>query len=342
MSVKTALLLLNLGGPKTVSEVEPYLVRMFSDKTFINIPFNLGPTIARMRARKSVNAQYEKIGGSPLSKWTDVQGQQMVEMLDRISPSTAPHKFYPCFRYSSPMAGDVRESLLKDKPERVVAFTQYPHYSCATTGNSLRDLIDNAGLDNFSVISKYATHPLYIQAWVDLIKSQLTKFKDPSKVQIVFTAHSIPAFVAWRGDLYPIEISSTVSQVMQSFESHHYNLFWQSKVGLQEWLKPSTQQGLLSLGSKGIKDVLLVPIAFMQDHLETLYELDLEYVKEANSKGMNVIRCPAPNDFPQFIHAMSSIVMEHLHNGRHSLIPRCVNCPHPDVCKTLDKVNKVK
>lgn len=338
MSVKTALLLLNLGGPKTVSEVEPYLVRMFSDKTFINIPFNLGPTIARMRARKSVNAQYEKIGGSPLAKWTDIQGKLLVNLLDKNNPSTAPHKFYPCFRYSSPMVNEVKEELIRDKPERIVAFTQYPQYSCATTGNSLRDLLDNVEMKNFSVISKYATHPRYIKAWVELIKTQLSKFNDPSKVQIVFTAHSIPAFVAWRGDLYPIEISSTVNTVMQSFENLPHHLFWQSKVGLQEWLKPNTQQGLLKLASQGIKDVLLVPIAFMQDHLETLYELDLEYVKEANAKGMNVIRCPAPNDYPEFIQAMSSIVTEHLNEGRHCLVPRCVNCPHPENCKTLDRL----
>jgi ferrochelatase len=340
MSVKTALLLLNLGGPKTVAEVEPYLVRMFSDRTFINIPFNLGPKIAKIRARRSVAAQYEKIGGSPLSKWTNIQGSSLVSLLDEISPSTAPHKFYPCFRYSSPMISEVTEEIMKDNPSRIVAFTQYPHYSCATTGNSIRDVLDNSNFKNITAITKYATHPDYVSAWIDLVSSQLKRFEDPSKVNIVFTAHSIPASVAWRGDLYPIEISSTVSSVMQSFPNLPYHLFWQSKVGFQEWLKPNTQKGLLTLGEKGIKDVLLVPIAFMQDHLETLYELDLEYVHEANSKGMNVIRCPAPNDHPSFIKAMAKIVQEHLSTGVHSLIPRCVGCPHPEHCKSLDKLQK--
>jgi ferrochelatase len=125
---------------------------------------------------------------------------------------------------------------------------------------------------------------------------------------------------------------------MQSFNNTPYHLFWQSKVGFQEWLKPNTRSGLLSLSEKGIKDVLLVPIAFMQDHLETLYELDLEYVKEANHKGMNVIRCPAPNDDAFFIKAMATIVKEHLESNKHSLVPRCVNCPHPSHCKSLDKL----
>ncbi|OMJ72251.1 hypothetical protein SteCoe_29361 [Stentor coeruleus] len=339
MSVRTALLLMNLGGPKTAAEVEGFLVRMFSDRTFINIPFGLGPRIARYRAKKAVISQYEKIGGSPLSTWTDIQGSKLVKILDEISPGTAPHKFYPCFRYSYPLIQDVKSSLETDKPQKIIAFTQYPHYSCATTGNSLRDVIDNLPSEKISAITKYATHPLFIKAWVDLIKEQLKKFENPENVTIAFTAHSIPASVMWRGDLYPIEISSTVSAVMQSFSKHRYHLFWQSKVGLQQWLKPSTKEGLLKLGKNGENNVLLVPIAFMQDHLETLYELDLEYVKEANGHGMNVVRCPAPNDNNGFIEAMAGIVKEHLENGFHSLVPRCVNCPIPEHCKSLDKLS---
>ena len=326
---------MNLGGPKTPADVEPFLVRMFSDPTFINIPFNLGPSIARYRARKSVVHQYEKIGGSPLSKWTEIQGKLLVDLLDKQSPSTAPHKFYPCFRYSSPLTEEAVAEMLHDKPEKIVAFTQYPHYSCATTGNSLRELLLHLPATRFSAITKYAIHPLYVKAWVELIRQQLQGFERPGKVAIVFTAHSIPAVVAWRGDLYPLEIGATVSSVMQSFENS-YHLFWQSKVGFQQWLKPGTNEGLKNLSEKGISDVLLVPIAFMQDHLETLYELDLEYVKEAKHRGMNIIRCPAPNDFPHFITAMAGIVQEHLEEKKHSLVPRCVNCPNPEHCKSLD------
>lgn len=335
MSVRTAILMLNLGGPRTTADVEPFLVNMFSDRTFINIPFNLGPSIARYRARKSVIQQYEKIGGSPLSKWTDIQGHKLVETLDKVSPHTAPHKFYPCFRYSSPMTEETVANVLSDNPSKIIAFTQYPHYSCATTGNSLRELLKFLPQEKFSVISKYATHSLYVKAWTELIKTQLEKFENPEKVCIVFTAHSIPAFVAWRGDLYSIEIGGTVSAVMQEFQNP-YHLFWQSKVGFQQWLQPATGKALKKLGDTGVKNVLLVPIAFMQDHLETLYELDLEYVKEANSHGMNVIRCPAPNDSPHFIKAMAGIVQEHIDLGKHSLVPRCVGCPTPAECKVLN------
>jgi protoporphyrin/coproporphyrin ferrochelatase len=339
MSVRTALLMMNLGGPKTPADVEPFLVNMFSDRTFINIPFNLGPHIARYRARKSVRQQYEKIGGSPLSKWTEIQGEQITQILDSISPSTAPHKFYPCFRYCSPLSQEAIAQAQNDKAERIVAFTQYPHYSCATTGNSLRELLLTPNIRNLSAITKYATHPAYISAWTQLIKSQLQKFDNPNDVSIVFTAHSVPKIVVWRGDIYTIEIGSTVSSIMLSFNNPYY-LFWQSKVGFQEWMQPSTGKALVSLGDKGVKNVLLVPIAFMQDHLETLYELDIEYVVEAQHKGMNVVRCPAPNDDPGFMKALALIVKEHLESGSHSLIPKCVNCPIPNHCKSLDILKK--
>jgi protoporphyrin/coproporphyrin ferrochelatase len=334
--------MLNLGGPKTTADVEPFLVRMFSDRSFINIPFNLGPRIAKIRARRSVVNQYAKIGGSPLSKWTDLQGEKLVSLLDQLSPQTAPHKFYPCFRYSSPLISEVKTQLLADSPARIVAFTQYPHYSCATTGNSLRDVLDHLSLPNITAITKYATHPQYVAAWTELIRAQLAKFEDPNSTEIVFTAHSIPASVVWRGDAYAFEIGSTVNTIMQNFEGMKHHLFWQSKVGFQEWLKPNTRDGLLKLGEKGIKNVLLVPIAFMQEHLETLFELDLEYVREAKEKGMNVIRCPAPNDNSGFISAMACIVKEHLEQGKHGVVLRCVNCPIPELCKTLDKLDKKK
>mgnify|MGYP001070828934 FL=1 len=325
--------MMNLGGPATPAEVAPFLIRMFSDKSFIPIPFNLGPKIARLRA-KSVSKQYEAIGGSPLSKWTDIQGSKMVELLDQMSPETAPHKFYPCFRYSSPLTEEACQEVVKDNVERLVAFTQYPQYSCSTTGNSLRELNEHKPDMKISAISRWSYHPAFINAWVSMINEKLKEFEDPSKVNLVFTAHSIPAYVAWRGDRYPYEIGATVSNIMNHFNNPHY-LFWQSKVGFQQWLEPPTDKGLFKLGERGEKDVLLIPVAFIQDHLETLFELDLEYVVQANEKGMNVKRCPAPNDHPEFINALAQVVKEHLHEGKHSYIPRCVNCALPDKCSLL-------
>ena len=337
MPVKTAILMINLGGPKTPELVKPFLVRMFSDTTFIRIPFGLGPHIAKLRADKSVRKQYETIGGSPLEQWTHTQGRLMVEQLDARSPATAPHKIYPCFRYCSPDSEEACQSVAEDSPERIVAFTQYPQYSCATTGNSLRELTQFLPQNTpVSVISRWSTHPAYIQAWATIIGEQLQSFSDPSKVAVVFTAHSVPAKVVWEGDIYAYEIAATVSNVMQQF-NNRYHLFWQSKVGFQQWLAPGTDRGLTELGKQGVRDVLLVPIAFTQEHLETLFELDHEYVPAANKAGMNVKRCPAPNDHPQFIDAMTQVVMENLHEGKHSYIPRCVHCPFPEECQKLGR-----
>ncbi|CAG9332640.1 unnamed protein product [Blepharisma stoltei] len=339
MTVKTGILLMNLGGPTTLAEVEPFLVRMFSDKSFIPIPFNLGPKIARIRARTSVQKQYSAIGFSPLSKWTNIQGQQLVSILDKTLPESAPHKFYKCFRYSSPLTDEAISELKNDKVKQVIAFTQYPHYSCATTGNALREVLNHVSPDmELSTISRWGDHPAFINFWVETIKSHLASFANPEKVVLAFTAHSIPAKVAWSGDRYPIEISTSVNLISSYFgnESH---LFWQSKVGFQQWLEPNTHKALLSLGEQGKKDVLIIPIAFTQDHLETLYELDKLYIEECNGKGMNVKRTPGPNDNPLFISALATIVKEHILHKKHSKIPRCAHCKHPEVCKSLDRFN---
>jgi ferrochelatase len=334
MRVKTGVFMINLGGPATPKDVEPFLVRMFSDTTFIQIPFGIGPRIARLRAKR-VRKQYEEIGGSPLAVWTDKQGSDMVKKLDLISPQTAPHKFYKCFRYSNPLSEEACQEALADGAEHVVAFTQYPHYSCATTGNSLRELHKHVGNLQMSVISKWATHPAYIAAWNELIHNELKQTSDPSNTPIIFTAHSIPAVVMWRGDMYPFEIGSTVNSIMSSLPNPHF-ISWQSKVGFQTWLQPNTPDSLKKLSEKGYKEAILVPIAFTSEHLETLFELDLEYVKQAAEMGLKIRRCPAPNDSPLFTDALANIVKQHLDNKFNPWIPRCLMCPFPNDCKNLD------
>ncbi|CAF5190720.1 unnamed protein product [Rotaria magnacalcarata] len=137
--VNTGIILLNMGGPETVNDVYDFLNRLFSDKDLIPLPMQkkLGPWIARRRT-PSIQEQYAKIGGgSPIKMWTDKQGQGMVKLLDQMSPSTAPHKYYIGFRYVKPLTEMALDEIEKDRPKRVIAFTQYPQYSCSTTGSSL-------------------------------------------------------------------------------------------------------------------------------------------------------------------------------------------------------------
>ena len=171
----TAVVMLNLGGPATLDAVEPFLLELFSDREIIHLPLQslLGPFIAKRRAPK-VRARYAQIGGgSPILRWTQLQGQGMVERLDRLCPETAPHKAYIAFRYARPSSCDALAQMKADGVQRAVAFTQYPQYSISTTGSSLNELWRaqrRAGLERafqWSVLDRWPTHPGFIAALTD-------------------------------------------------------------------------------------------------------------------------------------------------------------------------------
>ena len=168
----TGIVLLNLGGPETTEDVGPFLLELFADREIIQLPFQsvLGPFIAKRRT-KGVQELYEGIGGgSPILHWTRVQGQGMIERLDRLSPETAPHRFYVAFRYIHPTSEDALRQMKEDGIERAVAFTQYQQFSCATTGSSLNELwraasrLGMARDFEWSVIDRWGTHPGFIDA----------------------------------------------------------------------------------------------------------------------------------------------------------------------------------
>ncbi|CAF1504170.1 unnamed protein product [Rotaria sp. Silwood1] len=225
--VNTGILLLNMGGPETTDVVFDFLNRLFSDKDIIPLPAQqtLGPLIARRRT-PSIQEQYAKIGGgSPIKMWTEKQGQGMVKLLDQICPSTAPHKYYIGFRYVKPLTEMALDEIEKDRPQRIIAFTQYPQYSCSTTGSSLNAIAryyaakkkkiklekdnkifnTNESINSqtfndlkWSVIDRWQTHSGFIQAFVENIRNELNKFPDNVRndVVILFSAHSLPMSVS--------------------------------------------------------------------------------------------------------------------------------------------------
>ena len=341
MASKTAVVMLNLGGPRKAEEVKDFLVRMFSDRTFITLPSGVGPMIAKLRS-KAKQKEYEAIGYSPLVYWNDLQGSAMTQVLNSSLPQFAPFQHYLAFRYSEPLAGKAIKRALDDGAERLILFTQYPHYSCVSTGNSLIDAISAVPEEHtskVSVIQSWATHPSYIAAWKQIIQEELGKFEGGGQdVQLVFSAHSIPSVVAWTGDMYPYEIGSTVAAIMQSF-SNPYSLTWQSKVGFQTWFQPATHKSLLTLAQQGVKKVLLIPIAFTSDHIETLYELDREVVPEVRKAGMTgLVRCAAPNAHPAFTKALADIVTDHVHGKPKRSLHQCVHCRFPEECSKLRRI----
>uniref|UniRef100_A0A4W5LXX2 Ferrochelatase n=1 Tax=Hucho hucho TaxID=62062 RepID=A0A4W5LXX2_9TELE len=285
---KTGILMMNMGGPEKLDDVHDFLLRLFSDTDLMKLPVQnrLGPFIARRRTPK-IQEQYSRIGGgSPIKAWTTMQGEGMVKLLDEMCPETAPHKFYIGFRYVHPLTEEAIEEMEKDGVERAVAFTQYPQYSCSTTGSSLNAIYRyySSRADRpkmrWSVIDRWPTHPLLVECFSQHVLNELQKFPPEKRddVVILFSAHSLPLSVVNRGDPYPQEVGATVQRVMERLQHcNPYRLVWQSRVGPMPWLGPQTDDVIKGLCERGKKNLLLVPIAFTSDHIETLHELDIEY-----------------------------------------------------------------
>ncbi|RNA39910.1 mitochondrial [Brachionus plicatilis] len=356
---KTGILMLNLGGPENTNQVYDFLFRLFSDKDLIPLPAQkfLAPFIAKRRTPK-IQDQYKQIGGgSPIKKWTELQGEEMIKILDEISPETAPHKFYVGFRYADPLTEEAISKMEADGIEKAVAFTQYPQYSCSTTGSSLNAIyryykgLNKAPQMKWTTIDRWATHPGLVDAFAQNIRKELEKFPEDVRddVVIMFSAHSLPMTVVNRGDTYPAEVASTVNRVMEKLNfSNSYRLVWQSKVGPQEWLGPQTDESIEGFAKNKRLNLLLVPIAFTSDHIETLFELDLEYMDELAKKvGIkNIRRCESLNDNPIFLRALADIVKSHLISDEmcsKQLTLRCPKCIN-DVCgpmRVFFKTNKL-
>jgi len=342
--IKTGIVMLNLGGPATLDAVEPFLLELFADREIIQLPLQgwLGPFIARRRT-PSVQKLYAAIGGgSPIRRYTEAQGQGMVQRLDRLSPATAPHGFYVAFRYAAPKSEDALRAMQADGVERAVAFTQYPQFSCATTGSSLNELwraADRLGLRDafqWSIIDRWPVHDGFIAAMAETVREGLLGFPtaDRDKVVLLFSAHSLPLSIVNRGDPYPQEIGASVHRVMERLGfSHPYLLAYQSEVGPVKWLGPSTERVIRLLGGRGHKHVLVVPIAFTSDHIETLSELDREYGHLAEQVGITAYRrTPALNLRPDFLDALADIAHRHLAAGRPfgpQYPLRCPGCANP-------------
>jgi ferrochelatase len=212
---------MNMGGPATTDEVGPFLSRLFADGDLIplgRLQNYLGPLISRRRTPK-IKQQYAAIGGgSPIRKWSEYQSAEMCKRLDRISPATAPHKPYVAFRYADPLTEEMYARLLADgfgngKGGRAVAFTQYPQYSCSTTGSSLNELWkwrnklegkgDVPGAIQWSVIDRWPVHPGLVDAIAENVEKTLLTYPEERRKDVVllFSAHSLPMSVVNRGEL---------------------------------------------------------------------------------------------------------------------------------------------
>jgi len=351
----TAMVFMNMGGPSTTDEVGSFLSRLFADGDLIPLgrfQNYLGPLISARRTPKIVK-QYAAIGGgSPIRKWSEYQAAEMCKLLDKMSPETAPHKPYVAFRYADPLTEEMYNKLLEDgfgngKGGRAVAFTQYPQYSCSTTGSSLNELwkwrlrlegkatgevpggAANDGTISWSVIDRWPVHPGLTDAIALNIEDQLASFPEEKRKEVVllFSAHSLPMDVVNRGDPYPAEVAATVYAVMQRLKfSNPYRLVWQSQVGPKAWLGAQTSDTVENYIKKGQTDMILIPVAFTSDHIETLFELDKEVIGESGHEK-TIKRSESLNGSPVFIQALADIAKEHLDSGIACSTQMGLRCP---------------
>ncbi|ODV89802.1 hypothetical protein CANCADRAFT_144273 [Tortispora caseinolytica NRRL Y-17796] len=323
----TALVLLNMGGPSSTKEVYSFLYNLFADETLIPLKQSLFPFLPKFIARRRtpmIQKQYEEIGGgSPIRRWNEFQASKACELLDDISPETAPHKPYIMFRYADPLTQDTLAQMLKDGVTRAVALSMYPQYSESTVGSSLSLLAseskkqDPNGTIKWSAIDRWPTHKGLTTAFAKLIREKLTEYPEEVRDQVIimFSAHSLPMSVVNRGDPYPAEVAATVSQVMSELNySNPYRLTWQSQVGPAPWLGAQTAKAVDGYLEQGYKNIMLVPIAFTSDHIETLYELDKEIIGTKNEPGLK--RAQSLNGDPDFIKGMADLVAEHLKSNQ--------------------------
>ncbi len=312
MSDKTAVLLLQMGGPDSLESVAPFLYNLFSDRDIIKIgPAFLQPFIARMivkrRAPKSAE-NYRQIGGSsPLRKLTEEQAAALEAALG---------DGYCCrvaMRYWHPFANEALAQLKREGVRKIIALSLYPHFSRATSGSSFNDLeraVKASGV-SFQVVPvrQFYNHPLYITALAERIEAGLAGFGDRSKVQIFFSAHSLPQSFIDEGDPYLDQITETVRLTMEHFGDVAHHLAFQSRAGPVKWLEPSTGDKLKELAAKGHRQVLMVPLSFVSDHIETLHEIDIEYREEAHSLGIpDFRRMESLNSSPTFIACLADLV----------------------------------
>lgn len=318
-SQPTALVLLNMGGPDSLQAVEPFLYNLFADRELINLPAGallqkpFARLISHFRA-KHVRRNYRAIGGkSPLRDWTE---KQAAGIAAKLGPAFRP---FVVMRYWEPRAENVLRQMAAEGIERAVVLSMYPHYTGATTGSSLNDFRRAAEAVHprleYSVIEQWYDWPGYLDALAARVQEGLDTFHElmRDQVQILFSAHALPQKFIDRGDPYLDHVMATVRGVMERVGDRAWHVGFQSRSGPVQWMEPETTAVIDRLVAEGHDTLLMVPISFVSDHIETLHEIDIEYREYAEEKGIRIFaRAPSLNDGDDFLAAMADLVARHL------------------------------
>ncbi len=324
---RVGVILFQLGGPDTLAAIEPFLFNLFCDPDIIDFPFArlgrkpLAKLISTTRARK-VQHHYATIGGgSPIRRFTEGQARALeVELAEQGLDA----RCFVAMRYWHPFTCEVIDQIESSQCEDLVLLPLYPQYSSTTTGSSLNEwrrlYCGHAAVHN---VGPFYRHPMYLDALVEKVDEALSRFPVPERAEIVFSAHSIPMSIIAKGDPYQQQIEETVRLLMaRGGWSNHHRLCYQSKVGASKWLQPSLHRTLRDLAAEKAREVCIVPVAFVSDHVETLGEIDHEAREEAHELGITQFEMSSGlNDSPKFISALGDLVLRALDETVHSHPP---------------------
>ena len=323
--MKNGVLLLNLGGPETLADVRPFLYKLFSDPEIIRIKnplfrHLLAWIISRGREKKSQNLYRQIGGGSPLRKITESQAVALQTML---TVKGTPTRVYVGMLCGSPSIEEAFNNITMDGIERLTLLPLFPQYSGTTTGACfcrIRTLVERlklSGKIELSFVEDWYKNPLYIDAMTDMIAEGLERFPKRKRpgVHILYSAHSLPERYVRKGDPYLNRTRECISLINDRLNERFdyivdYSLSFQSKVGPVKWLEPSTESVLRTMAQRRVRNILAVPVSFVSDHIETLYELDIAYKNLADDLGiMRFHRAWSLNVQPKFIEALADIAL---------------------------------
>jgi ferrochelatase len=324
---RVGVVLFQLGGPDTLAAIEPFLYNLFCDPDIIDFPFArigrkpLAKLISTTRARK-VQHHYATIGGgSPIRRFTERQARALEAELNKRGLDA---RCFVAMRYWHPFTSEAIMELEAAQCDEVVLLPLYPQYSATTTGSSLnewqRQFRGNVAVRN---VGAFYRHPMYLGAVIEKVEEALARFPDSERAEIVFSAHSVPMSVIAKGDPYQRQIEETVRLLIErgGWPNRH-RLCYQSKVGASKWLQPSLHRTLHDLAAEKAREVCIVPVAFVSDHVETLGEIDHEAREQARRLGITQFEMSAGlNDSPKFISALGQLVLEAMGETVQSCIP---------------------
>jgi len=332
--MKKAIILFNLGGPDKIENVEPFLFNLFNDPAILNIPTFLRYPLAKLISNRRAPVAkkiYEELGGSsPILKLTKEQANALELKLNQTQTDDE----YKCFivmRCWNPRAKDVIKDVQLFNPDEIVLMPLYPQYSAATSGSSIKEWKDVCKKNNYNIktgtICCYPTDHNFINAHT---KEIIKKIKDLKNFKLIFSAHGLPEKNIKKGDPYQWQVEQSVKKIVESLNDENLDwiLSYQSRVGPLKWIGPSTEDIIIK-NSKIGKHIVLVPIAFVSEHSETLVELDIEYKEIADANGCkNYTRVPALGINEDFIKAMSELIIKkNDYKINESLYSPKIQCP---------------